>query len=430
MEAPAATQEAIQVADLFQRLGLALAIGLIIGIERGWREREGAPGSRTAGVRTYALIGFFGGIWASLVPNVGPWPLALAGLGFSAAFAVFRYREAVAENDFSVTSVVVGMLTFALGALAVLGDMITAGAAGVATTAVLAGRHRLHGFLRQLTWTEIRSAVLLLAMTFIFLPVLPNEPLDPWGAINPHKLWLMVILIAAVSYIGYAAVRIMGSERGILAASAAGGLVTSTAVTLNNARLAAKAESGTGILSAGICIAWAISLTRQTILACLINRDMLLPLGLPVLSAIAVLAVMGGYFLLRDRGRTRADELKLQNPFDLTTVFGFGAMLASILLISKVLTDIFGSSGLLVLAAISGTMDVDPITLSSAELAGTTISVSQAALAILIASCANMATKIVTAIGIGGRRFGVPLAFAGVAAIVSAVVAWVLLGGF
>src|SRR5262245_58139552 len=147
MDAPAATQEAIDAAELFQRLGLALAIGLIIGIERGWREREGAPGSRTAGVRTYALIGLFGGLWGALVPIIGPLPVAIAGLGLAIAFTLFSYRESAAENDFSVTSVVVGMLTYALGVFAVLGDMATAGAAGVATTAVLAARHRLHGFL-------------------------------------------------------------------------------------------------------------------------------------------------------------------------------------------------------------------------------------------------------------------------------------------
>jgi uncharacterized membrane protein (DUF4010 family) len=240
----------------------------------------------------------------------------------------------------------------------------------------------------------------------------------------------MVIFIAALSYVGYAAVRVMGSERGILAASAAGALVSSTAVTLNNARLAATSQSGIGILSAGVGVAWAISLSRQALLACVLNPLLIVPLGVPILAAVIVLGLAVAYFLLRDGGKAKAPDLKLRNPFELITVLGFGALLAAVLLVSKILTDVFGRAGLLALAAISGTMDVDPITLSSAELAGTSLPVSEAALAILIASCANMATKISTAVGIGGLRFGVPLAAGGVAALVAGIVAWFALGGF
>jgi uncharacterized membrane protein (DUF4010 family) len=433
MEAPAAAETAVQAmetVELFQRLGMALAIGLIIGIERGWREREGAPGSRTAGVRTYALMGFFGGIWAAMVPQLGPLPLALAGLGLAAAFTVYRYREAVAENDFSVTSVVVAMVTFALGAFAVLGELMTAGAAAVATTALLAARHRLHGFVRQLTWVEIRSAVLLLAMTFLFLPVLPDRAIDPWGALNPYKLWLMVIFIAAISYVGYAAVRVMGSHAGILASSAAGAMVSSTAVTLNNARLVSKTGSGNGVLAAGIAVAWAISMARQTVLACVINPVFIVPLGVPMAAAILVLALAAAYFMFMDGGKAKGIELALKNPFDLSTVLGFGALLAGVLFASKILTDVFGRAGLLPIAAITGSMDVDAITLSAAQLAATTVPAAEAALAILVAAMANMATKASTAIGIGGARFGIPLALAGIASLVTGVALWFALGGF
>jgi uncharacterized membrane protein (DUF4010 family) len=111
-------------------------------------------------------------------------------------------------------------------------------------------------------------------------------------------------------------------------------------------------------------------------------------------------------------------------------VIGFGAVLACVLLVSKILTDMFGRAGLLTFAAISGTMDVDPITLSSAQLAGTSLSVEEASLAILIAACANMATKIGTAVGIGGTRFGAPLAAAGIAGLFAGVFVWFVLGGF
>jgi len=124
----------------FSTFALALAIGLLVGIERGWQEREGAEGSRTAGIRTYALVGLLGGVWAALTPKFGALPLAVAAAAFAGAFTLFQYREVSAKEQFSVTGTVAGMLVFALGAYAVVGEMEIAGAAGAATVALLAAR--------------------------------------------------------------------------------------------------------------------------------------------------------------------------------------------------------------------------------------------------------------------------------------------------
>ena len=106
----------METVELFHRLGVALAIGLLIGLERGWQERDGPPGSRTAGVRTYALIGLLGGLWGATVPALGPLPLALMGMAFAGAFTLFQWRESVKEGSYSVTSTVTGFIVFALGA--------------------------------------------------------------------------------------------------------------------------------------------------------------------------------------------------------------------------------------------------------------------------------------------------------------------------
>jgi uncharacterized membrane protein (DUF4010 family) len=399
--------------EIFERLALALAIGLLIGVERGWQEREGVEGSRTAGIRTFTLIALAGGINAALIEHAGPLPLALSGGALAIVFGAFQWRENKTEGSFSITSFIAALLTYGLGALAVLGPVAPVAAAGVAAAALLAARQPLHNFLRRLTWKELRSAILLLAMTFILLPILPREPVDPWGVLIPYELWLIVILIATLSFAGYVAVRVMGERRGLALAAAAGALVSSTAVTLNNSRLAATRPEARRALSGAICIAWGVSLIRMTIVACAINRALILPLGIPAFMAAGVMFLSAVVFYRSAKIAADSDGLKLSNPFELPTVLLFGVALAIVLPASKFVSEILGAAGLFVFAAASGAVDVDPIVLSAARLAGDSVTNSDAAIAILIAGAANILAKAVVAISVGGAQFGKRLAISG-----------------
>lgn len=252
---------------------------------------------------------------------------------------------------------------------------------------------------------------------------------DSWAALNPYKIWLTVILLAALSFVGYVAVRVMGERFGILTASVAGSLVSSTAVTLNNARLAMKSGHASGVLSSATALAWSISLSRQTVLAAVNNRDLIPVLAFVMGAAIAVMLLAAGIFYWREHKVPQGDGLQLGNPFDLGPVLGLGALIAGVLLVSKILSDNSGQAGLLPFAAISGTMDVDPITVSAAQLAGSVVTLEQAALAIVIAACANLTTKSAAAISIGGSCFGIPLALVAVLAAAAALTVWMILGG-
>src|SRR5262245_20889369 len=286
--------------DLLQRLGLALAIGLLIGLERGWRERDARSGSRTAGIRTFTLIGGLGGVWGAMTPALGPIPLAAAALGFAVAFAFFEWRELEAKGEFSITSTIAGYIVFALGAYAVLGDRIVAAALGIATMALLAARTPLHRFLKTLTWPELRSAILLLGMTFVVLPFLPDRTLDPWDAFNPYQLWLITVVLAAISFTGYVAVRILGERWGLLVSTVAGSFVSSTTVTLTNARLAAESKrEKLPFLQLTICIAWITSILRMAALAVGINNALLGALVAPVLCTSAALGIAAIHFYFR-----------------------------------------------------------------------------------------------------------------------------------
>ena len=264
--------------DDFQSLAIALAIGLLIGVERGWHERKEAEGERAAGLRTHALLGLLGGIWGLIVRGGGPGGLIALSIVFlvvTAAMAVFRLREITKQGTFGATTLVAGMLAFALGAFAVLGSMPAAAAAGVATASLLALKGALHGWLERLTWPELRATLLLLAMSVILLPILPDRAIGPFEALNPRHLWMLTILLATVSFAGYIAVKVAGERRGIVMTGIAGGLVSSTAVTMTLAKLAREHPVQSRLCLAGMVLASGVMVLRVLTVVGVLNGELL-----------------------------------------------------------------------------------------------------------------------------------------------------------
>jgi len=413
--------------ELLQRLALALAIGLLVGLERGWKEREQPDGARAAGFRTYGLIGLLGGVWGALSTTLGGIMLGIAGLGFMAVFAFFEWRDNKASGSYSATGLVAAVLVFTLGAYAVLGDRLVAGAAAVTATILLAEREVMHGFVKRLKWVELRAALLLLAMTVVLLPALPNHTIDPWDALNPFQLWLMMILIAGVSYGGYIAVKLAGARNGMLFVGTAGGLVSSTTVTLTFARLARGQEGGHTELRAGIAIAWAVSLIRMGVLGMLV-APLLIPLLVPPLAiaALIISTIALQTFLRPSTNAAHGKAFDFKNPFDFSMVFGVGALLVVFMLAARLFSDMLPSSALAGLVAVSGLFDVDPITLSLAQMSKGPISLDYAAMLILLAGGTNLISKNFLLVSLGGIRFAMPLLAASLLAALSAG-AWIYL---
>lgn len=395
--------------ELVGRLAVALAIGLVIGIERGWKQREEAEGERAAGLRTHALSGLLGGIWGALALNTGQAgvvALALAFAAFTAAIAVFRYREMVHDKTFGATTVVAAMLAFALGALAVTGDRTAAAAAAVAAAMLLALKAALHEWVKRLTWEELRAGLILLAMTVVLLPLLPHRELSPYFPVNPHAVWLLTILIAALSFAGYVAIRLAGPSIGVLLSGLAGGLVSSTAVTLNMARLARADGERRNIFAAGVLVASAVMMLRVLVIVAFVNVELLAPLAAPLLLGALTLAGIAGY--LANWGREDSPvgkPLSLRNPFEFRVVLEFGALLAVIMAAANLLAGWAGSEGAIVLAAISGLLDVDAISISLARLVPHGLASGGAVAAILVAVVANSLTKIALGTAAGGLKF-------------------------
>ena len=407
--------------ELFQRMGLAVAIGAMIGVERHWREREAGKGRRTAGLRTFTLIGMFGGVAAlieiDLARGAQPSGAILATLFAILAIAVtaFEYRQSVAEDSFSVTTVVAAMLTFALGALALAGSMAIASAGGVVLLVVLASRELLHAFMRRIRWVELRSAVILLALAFVLLPVVPAEPIGPYGGISPARTLTLVVVLAAISYAGYIAVRLLGSTRGELVAGAIGGLVSSTAVTITNARRSREADS-TRALAAGAIGAGAVSFLRTAVLVATL-APVLVPALVPALVAGAAAMLVHAALLARS-GKREHEEQAPKNPFELDAVIKMALLLVTVSFLAKAGSQLFGNSGLLVVSALSGLADVDAATVAVTGMMGS-LTVQIAAFAIALALFSNVFAKAVYSTVWGSAPFRNQIWLASIAAVLA-----------
>ncbi|MCU0954572.1 MAG: MgtC/SapB family protein [Hyphomicrobium sp.] len=406
--------------ELFQRLGVALAIGFIVGLERGWKSRNEPEGNRAAGLRTITLGGVLGGVWGALVVgrgNEGLIALALAFAVYSGTILLFRYREAVAEGTFGATTVVAAMLVFALGALAVAGDMTVAGATGVAVAALLAFKNVLHAWLGRISWLELRSFLLLAAMSFILLPMLPDRTIDPWDTINPFEMWLLTVMIAAISFAGYIAIKAAGDKAGILMTGVAGGLASSTAVTVTLGEMAKENPEKAAPLSAGALFSSATMVARVLAVVAAVGTSVLPKIALPLVLGGAGLIAVALYLFRRDDGKVASGRLDLKDPFELSTVLKFGLILTVITAASKLLTRVGSGQGVYVLAALSGIADVDAMTLSMSRLASDPASVTLAANAILIVVAVNTVAKAVIGWATGGAAYGKPMMVAAAVAL-------------
>lgn len=403
------------------RLGVSLAIGLLIGLERGWRRRGAGEGRRAAGLRTLGLTGLLGGVVALTGSGAPDALLAAAFLSVGLALGAFQLVEARRTRDASATGVIAGLLAFALGAYAARGALLVAVGGAVAATAILAFKRPLHAWVRALSWLELRALLVLLVMTALILPLLPDRTFDPWQALNPRQIWLLAVLIAGVSFLGYAAVRIAGGRGGLLLSALAGGLASSTATTLSFARMVRSNPTLCVWLAGGSLISSGLMALRVLVLAAAVNRPLALALAWPM-GAFALVLGTAGALLMTRRPPGAGDQAitTLQNPLELGAALKFAGLIAVIMLLGKVLTRAFGAMGVYGLAALSGVADVDALTLSVSELAGRDLAASAAVLAVSLAVASNTLSKAAMAALIGGRKHGLLIGGASLAAVAAA----------
>lgn len=405
---------------LAQNFLIALLLGALVGIEREKHKTTDHPGS-FAGVRTYILFAQLGAVsaWLSVYLQT-PW-LFIAAL---AAVSVIVLSSYYLENK---TSPVALGLTSELSAITVclLGGAVVFGFAGIAvslailTSAILAFREPLHGLVNKIGADDLYAALKLLIASFIVLPLLPNQAIDPWQALNPYKLWLLVILISGLSLVGYIAVRFFGSVKGTMITALAGGLVSSTAMTLSFAR-SSKTETDSGAvnrLAAGILLSWLVMFGRVLLIVTAVSVPLMQQLVWPLLGLALLTAVfVTAFFLAGHRLRTTAtSEPPVTNPFSLWSAIQFALLFALVLLLVKLAEHYAPGQGLYWLAALAGLTDVDAISLSLADYAARSQALDLAATAIALAILSNSLVKTVMVWGAGTSTLAIRVSVAAVA---------------
>jgi uncharacterized membrane protein (DUF4010 family) len=414
------------------RLGVALAIGLMIGLERGWEFRELPTAQRTAGLRTFGAIGLLGGVTAELGGDRGAMLIAAIAIALSIVLAAAYWRESESGHDVSLTTSIAALVTYSLGALAGHGELLAASSSAVVITMLLSFRPELHTMVRAIDREELLATFRLLLISIVLLPVLPNRGYGPWAAFNPYHIWWMVVLVAAISYVGYFATRLMGTERGILITGLFGGLASSTVVALSLARRAAHDLHAPNLLAAGATIASAIMWPRIILIVSAIDPDLALRLAIPI-AASTIVAVAGALWLAH-RGRdeekalaTGAEKMPATNPLDVGTAIRFGLILTAITVAARAASAWAGASGLLLVAGISGLVDVDAISLSVATMSvHQLIAPSVAIGAILLAAVVNTVLKPAMALAIGGSSMGLRFLTASLAMIIACGAGWLI----
>ena len=376
----------------------SLAIGLLIGLER-----ERHPGAK-AGLRTFALVGLFGAAAALLSEKTGSPAILIAGLLLVGAMIIAAYARDEEQHEPGTTTVIAVVVCYVLAAMVWLDFESLAVMLAIVTTSLLYFKSELRGITEKLERRDLISMLQFAVLTFIVLPILPNQDYGPYAAINPYQIWTMVVLISGVSLAGYVAMRMVGLRYGAPLLGVFGGLVSSTATTLVYARHSREHVDMRGTAVTVIVLANLMLLVRLAILTAFVSPA-ILGTVLPVLGGGLLVGLAGLGFGNAWRAWGGISPMPdIKNPTELRTALTFAAGYAVVLLLAAWLSDIAGAAGLYVVALVSGLTDVDAITLSSLRLFNiNNLASGQVATAVVLAIIANTVFKLGLVLVAGGR---------------------------
>ncbi len=383
---------------------VALAIGLLLGLERERSHTRKLP----AGSRSFALLSLAGAVAAGF----GQWAIVVVSLGVGALIALAYFRTS--DEDPGTTTATAALVAYLLGALAYSRPALAVGLA-VVVAGLLVSKRRIHRFARDImTEVELEDAIKFLVVAFVILPLLPDRGLGPYDVLNPEKVWLLVVLLTGIGWVGYIGVRALGPERGLLVTGVAGGFVSATATTASMGRLSRTTPSLRAPLASALLASLA-TFVQLLIVIGVVDADVLKRLWPPVVAGAAVLVAIAAV-VYRGAGRPTANNAApnhdtgtapASRPFALRPALVLAAVLTLALLVGRWGADVLGAGGTVLAAFAAGLADAHAGAVAAASLAAKgDISVDTALVAVAAALGSNLIVKTVLAFTTGGRRFG------------------------
>ena len=347
--------------DILQILATAFGLGLLVGLQREKAE------SALAGIRTFPLISLMGAMTGLVAQHFGGWILAsgfitLAIVILSAKFALFKSNQ-----DLGITTEVAALLMYIVGAYLTFGDATIAIVVGALTAVLLQMKDVLHDFVRKMGERDILAIMRFVAIALVILPILPNQNYGPFHVLNPYDIWRMVVLIVAISLMGYAAYKVFKDKAGTLLAGILGGLISSTATTVSYARNTKTLPETSSLAALAIMLASTVSVIRVTLAFMVVSPSATSVIAPPLLTLFAIMVVICVVLYFSRSGETHTMP-EPDNPAELTSAIVFGLLYGGIIFAVAAAKEMFGQQSLYLIAMISGLTDVDAITLSTGRL--------------------------------------------------------------
>jgi uncharacterized membrane protein (DUF4010 family) len=389
---------------LLQKLFTALLIGLIVGLEREIAQ-EGRQNVKFAGLRTFGLVGLIGGIAAYLTTE-GYLIFVAALLGVAALTAIAYYRSTEIERHLGFTTETALILTFLLGGLAYF-EQVVAIILAIVVTILLAFKVPLHEFSFKIPKEEFYDSLKFALIALVILPILPDQAYGPLEAFNPYQVWLIVVILTGISFIGYFLVKWFGADLGLSLTGIVGGLASSTAVTTSMATRTRENKEIERPAMVAATLANMVMLLRVLFLIYIFFSGLLPYIYLPIGIMCVTCILVASYFYLQGRGSRKGETIKLKTPFNIVPALIFATFIAVVLFVSKAALMYLGNYGLFVTSAVAGLADVDAIAISTSQLASDGLaSVPVAVTAIMLAVFVNLAIHAAYAFYFGTKKFG------------------------
>lgn len=411
--------------ELLQPFAVALMLGALLGFERAFTSKLYVdPDDVLGGIRTFSLVALFGCVAAFLDAQIGHGILLASYLGVimltSLSYAISYYKQ----NERGITTEISLMLTFSIGVIVQLKMFTLAAAIAITAAIVLYLKGTTRNLTQRLESDDIRAVLKFAIITFVVLPLFDPafslslgdvtplrgffERLSPAlttiELINPHTVWLMVVLISGIGFTGYIATKLLGSRKGIGLTGLLGGLVSSTATTLEFSKRSRDAESLSLPFALAVLLACSTMFPRVLVEVLIINPALLGSLAV-TMGFMAVAGAGVSFVLWKKSGSEKTEEVPLKNPFNIMPAVKFGLLYAGIVLLARIMEAMAGQNGLYAVSVLTGLTDVDAITLTMSQISRQDPSKSgQASVAITLAAFSNTIMKGLLAASIGSAR--------------------------